>query len=147
MKTEDLTGALQRLAEENAAVPVPPDLEARVLAAFDARVRPAVRTRWWLPASACAMAALFALAAFLLLHSPAAPAAHPAGAYFVPIPYVAPPAPYERTEVIRMNVPVAALLAAGLEVRKVDAGETVQADVLVGQDGRPLAIRFLKNAI
>lgn len=147
MKTEDLTGALKRLREENAAVPVPADLEARVLAAFDARTTPGVHIRWWLPASACAMAALFTLAAFLLRPGPAAPAAHPVAASFVPIPYVAPPAPYERTEVIRMNVPVAALLAAGLKVRKVDTGETVQADVLVGQDGRPLAIRFLKNAI
>ena len=58
------------------------------------------------------------------------------------IPYTAPPAPYERTQVMRMAVPVAALIAAGFEVHVADAGAAVPAEVLVGQDGRALAIRF-----
>jgi hypothetical protein len=61
---------------------------------------------------------------------------------FVRIPYTVPPAPYERTEVMRMHVPVTALIAAGFEVHVADAGAAVPAEVLVGQDGRALAIRF-----
>ena len=60
---------------------------------------------------------------------------------FVQIPYVVPPAPYERTEVVRMDVPVAALIAAGFRMDEA-AADSVSADVLVGQDGRPLAVGF-----
>ena len=57
------------------------------------------------------------------------------------IPYVAPLAPYERTQVVRMSVPVTALIAAGFEVHARDIGAAVRADVLIGQDGRAYAIR------
>jgi hypothetical protein len=40
-------------------------------------------------------------------------------------------------------VPVAALIAAGLPVRTADPGALVQADVVVGQDGRPRAVRLV----
>jgi hypothetical protein len=63
---------------------------------------------------------------------------------FLRIPYVVPPAPYERTEVLRMDVPVAALIAAGIKTDRL-AGETVSADVVVGQDDRPLAVGFPEN--
>ncbi len=65
---------------------------------------------------------------------------------FVEIPFVAPLAPYERAEVQRMDVPVAALVAAGFEVHVPDTAGTVQADVLVGQDGRAHAIRLIAEA-
>ena len=60
------------------------------------------------------------------------------------IPYVVPPAPYERTEVVRMDVPVAALIAAGLRM-DAPAADSISADVIVGQDGRPLAVGFPEN--
>ena len=44
-----------------------------------------------------------------------------------------------------MDLPVAALIAAGFDVRAVDPGATVQADVLTGQDGRAHAIRLLRK--
>ena len=83
------------------------------------------------------------LAAVLLIHRPAPSAEQP----FVRIPYVAPLAPYERAAVVRMNLPAAALIAAGFEVRVPDAGVSVAADVLVGQDGRPYAIRPVTTPI
>jgi hypothetical protein len=73
------------------------------------------------------------------------PAPHPARNTFMPIPYVIAPAPYERTAVVRMDVPVAALIAAGFEVRSV-AGATLAADVLIGQDGRPLAVSLISDS-
>jgi hypothetical protein len=64
---------------------------------------------------------------------------------FVSIPYVVPAASYERTQVIRMDVPAAALRSAGLRMQLTDAGASVRADVLVGQDGRALAVRLLEG--
>jgi len=62
---------------------------------------------------------------------------------FIALPYVAPPAPYERTEVLRMDVQVAMLMTAGLEVRAPAVEGVVRADVVVGQDGRALAVRLV----
>jgi len=64
---------------------------------------------------------------------------------FVEMPYVAPLAPYERTEIVRMDVTVASLEAAGLEVHVPDTGATVLADILLGQDGRAHAIRLVSQ--
>jgi hypothetical protein len=61
---------------------------------------------------------------------------------FVPIPYTVPLAPEERATIVRMGVPVAALIAAGYRVETSDPGGVVDADVLVSQDGRARAIRF-----
>ncbi|MEI9971522.1 MAG: hypothetical protein WDO73_05355 [Ignavibacteriota bacterium] len=61
---------------------------------------------------------------------------------FLPIPYTVPLAPEEQATVVRMQVPVAALIAAGFNVAATDAGAVVDADVLVSQDGRARAIRF-----
>ena len=68
-----------------------------------------------------------------------------AEAPFLEMPYVAPLAPYERAEVVRMDVSVAELTAAGLDVRVPDTGATVLADVVLGQDGRAHAIRLVSN--
>lgn len=66
---------------------------------------------------------------------------------FVQIPYVVPPAPYERTEIMRMDVPVTALIAAGFQVHVPDSGAAVKADVLVGQDRRVLAVRLVPTSV
>ena len=66
---------------------------------------------------------------------------------FVSIPYVVPAASYERTQVIRTEVPVAALRSAGLTVQLLDVGASVRADVLVGQDGRALAVRLIERRL
>jgi hypothetical protein len=103
-------------------------------------VRPARRAGGWTLVAAGAVATSI-LAAAIILHSPSARPAQPAQEVFLRIPYVVPPAPYERTEVVRMEVPVAALIAAGFRTTAA-AAESVSADVLVGQDGRPLAVGF-----
>jgi anti-sigma factor RsiW len=63
---------------------------------------------------------------------------------FIPIPFTAPLAPYERTTIARMEVAVSALIAAGVDVRSTDP--VVEADVLVGQDGRAHAVRVLSKS-
>jgi len=98
------------------------------------------RVRRWVPAAASAVAAAL-LAVAIILHRPPARPAPPTQEVFQRIPYVVPPAPYERTEVVHMDVPVAALIAAGFRMNEA-AAESIPADVLVGQDGRPLAVGF-----
>jgi len=72
----------------------------------------------------------------------AKPAAEPEQP-FIAIPYTLPLEPYERADVMRMDVPVAALIAAGLPMSMVDPGASARADVLVGQDGRARAVRLI----
>jgi hypothetical protein len=101
------------------------------------KVRGVSQARWRWGLAVVAAAALAAV----LLHRPALqPPTPEARQAFVRIPYVVPPAPYERTSIVHMDVPVAALIAAGLRMDEA-AGASVPADVLVGQDDRPLAIR------
>jgi hypothetical protein len=136
-------------------VSAPADLEAWLLAEFDVVIRnasckasrlaprSAVRSvRWWLPAALAASLAIAAVA----LHR-AVPPPQIAGEPFVEIPYIAPLAPYERTRIVRMDVPVSALIAAGFEVHAVDTGAALRADVLFGQDGRAHAIRLVSNSV
>jgi hypothetical protein len=61
---------------------------------------------------------------------------------FLQIPYTVPLSPEERATVVRMEVPVAALIAAGFSIATSDPGAVVDAEVLVSQDGRARAIRF-----
>jgi uncharacterized protein len=62
---------------------------------------------------------------------------------FIAIPYTLPLEPYERADVMRMDLPVSALIAAGLPMSMMDPGALVRTDVLVGQDGRARAIRLI----
>ena len=70
------------------------------------------------------------------------PAAKPE-APFIAIPYTLPLDPRERVDVVRMDMPVAALIAAGLPVGTVDPASHVRTDVLLGQDGRARAVRLV----
>ncbi|HEY4087758.1 MAG TPA: hypothetical protein VGM43_17585 [Bryobacteraceae bacterium] len=62
---------------------------------------------------------------------------------FIAIPYTPPLDPRERVDVVRMDVPVAALIAAGLPVGTADPASHVRTDVLLGQDGRARAVRLV----
>ena len=62
---------------------------------------------------------------------------------FIAIPYTLPLEPYERAEVMRMDLPVSALIAAGLPMSMMDPVALARADVLVGADGQARAIRLI----
>ena len=98
--------------------------------------RPApVRPVCWMGAVAATLVA----ASVLLSPSPnRARAERP----FVAIPYVDPPAPYERVSVAQMELPLAALISAGFDMPGRDPSELVETEVLLGQDGRPRAVRL-----
>jgi hypothetical protein len=133
-----LTAALDGLAMEEFAPSA--EMQAQVMAEFDGCGRAAkVRVSGWSAAGVLAAAASLFLFVGPQKHSPAPPVQD--AAQFVPIPYTIPLTPEERATVVRMEIPVSALIAAGFRVPSVDPGATVRADVLVSQDGRARAIR------
>src|SRR5262249_23186444 len=95
---------------------------------------------------AAGLAAAVALAAYSSLR-PSPPIASIRETQFLPIPYTIPLSPEERAEVVRMRIPVAALLAAGFHVSIDDSASVVEADVVVSQDGRARAIRPLTPVV
>jgi len=62
---------------------------------------------------------------------------------FVAIPYIVPLDPRERVTVMRVEMPVAALMAVGLTTAAPDPSASARADVVVGEDGRIHAIRLV----
>ncbi len=66
---------------------------------------------------------------------------------FIAIPYTPPLDPWERADVMHTEMPVGQLVAAGFSVGMVDPDARVQADVLVGQDGRARAIRLVSVSV
>jgi hypothetical protein len=122
----------RRLAEENRGVKVSPGLKASLLKEFRRR-----RVRQALPPALFAIAACFAAALWLM------PKPHAEEAQFERIPYAAPLAPYERAEVVRVEMPVSAFAAAGIQIVTSDAGAKARADLVVGEDGMARAFRIL----
>lgn len=61
---------------------------------------------------------------------------------FFPLLDAAPPV--DRGELVRVNLPAAAMQSVGLPVREDRLQERVQADVLVSEEGLATAIRFVK---
>jgi anti-sigma factor RsiW len=108
------------------------------------RVRAAIV---WIPQLAAALAAVLFLVV-ILVHRISSGSLHEvAGESFVPIPYVQPLGQYETATVMRMEVPVGALIAIGYKVDASDPTAVVKADVLVGEDGRAHAVRVLSGSM
>jgi hypothetical protein len=53
------------------------------------------------------------------------------------------PPPFERGELVRVNLPVSALRRAGFEVEGAGPDDKVEVDVLMGEEGLARAIRFV----
>ena len=67
----------------------------------------------------------------------------PSAPEFIRIPYSAPLEANERAEVVRVELPVAALTATGLHIASADTGARAQADLIVGEDGMARAVRLI----
>lgn len=145
-----LNEGMRQLAAELARAEVPVGIEKAVMAEFD-RVKRRKRARYWVAAAgavAASVAAVWLVERHAVMPEPVVPVMEAMSERpFMPIPYVLPPGPYERVEVVRMKVPVAALIAAGLPMRTADQGAQAEADVLVGQDGRARAVRLVSISI
>jgi len=132
--------AMREWAEQSGP---PAEIELAVMAEFDRVGRVRVRRRWALTVAAVAAGGVIA---WMGWRGPEAPVKQVASLNaeepFTALPYVVQPAAYERTEVIRMTVPVSELIAAGFSMQA-EAGAEVEADVLLGQDRRARAVRLV----
>jgi hypothetical protein len=155
-----LTAALRALAREDAAQPSP-DVEARVMSEFRA-LRPASRPARTARIAGFALAATLvaAVSGSLWLMRRSSGSADGAGfaarrprievtTAFMPLVYSA--LPYTDAQIVRFEVPRNALNAFGLapadvpaDVMPAASGNTVLADVLVGEDGLARAVRFVR---
>ena len=141
-RRRELAPAMRRLAARVAEAEPPEDLEARLLAEFDAVHEQRARvSRRWMVMVGGALAASVLAGSWLVRQQPTANQQSAEAAQFISIPYTQPLQPYERVSVVETYVPVTALIAAGFAVQTSDPGASVRADVMVGQDGRPRAIR------
>jgi len=151
----EIVDALRRL---RAAIDVPPPDPARegaLLTAFDAhRTRAGANggRRVWMTAAATLTAVVLALDWFVMIGAPRMdpPTTDPAGLEegvdmtgFVPWPGADAWPPLERGEVLRVDLPVAALPALGL-LPPPSVSTVVQADIVVGQDGLARAVRLVQ---
>ena len=115
---------------------VPPAaLRARTLAAYDRESSPRFK-----------ISPFFAIAALVVLMFGAFAADERRSraeqlTEFYPLMY-APPPLYNGT-LVRVTVPASTLQLAGLPVREDQLSQTIQADLLLGDDGTPRAIRFV----
>jgi len=146
---DDLASALRQLAQ-SAEVPVhDPDRERALLEAFDNAQREQPASPGSGGRRAAVAAAVLAVAATMVWaivgrysRSPAPPPAVPlTTTEFVLWPGAAELPTFESGHLMRMDVPVSALRSLGLSPPASPVG-VVKADVLVGQDGLPRAVRL-----
>jgi hypothetical protein len=167
MNEEDVLKALHALAESDREREAPPAVEAKLRSAFRKRYR----TRIW-PYFAVAAAAAITFLLYqrpkpaivpqpkqIAVVTPPAEAMHvaktavrkpvhrktqPREAVTEFFPLMDDALPFERGELLRVSLPASALRSVGLPVSEDRLTDTVQADVLVGEEGLARAIRFVR---
>jgi hypothetical protein len=145
-----LHNALARLRAETAALGPSTHVDQQVLAALNAaaaKLRSASHTFRWITVRALAFAAILAAAVLFSVsraHKAAPIAELPHEEPFTPMPYVDSAAPHEHTTIIRTKVSAQIMQDAGLTVQD-DPDSTALADVVLGEDGRLLALRLISH--
>lgn len=149
--SDDLGEGLRRLARDTEVPAANPETERALLEAFDAawaRKRPPAASTLWTPAAAAVLLALAATVVWMVANrSSRAPVVVPTAVAplstteFVVWPGAAELPRFESGHLMRMALPVSALPALGL-APPASRAVVVQADVLVGQDGFPRAVRL-----
>ena len=154
-----LAMGLGRVAGQRNAVEAPARLEARLLEAFRSHRAAPVEApiiHGWprRPAQVSVAAAVMALAVFLLWPNPPRPIQPGTGpetttsaeldSDFIPLPYAGEAGSPEDAALIRVEMPRSALIALGVPVADGEAGEPVEAEVLLGMGGAPQAVRVLE---
>jgi HAMP domain-containing protein len=167
-RQQRLADTLSRLGAEMRHIEAPARVERLVLAGFRGRaelLRPARPTGWWWAVGgwAAAIAVTTGLALFVatvrqpqrteritrhatqLATAEPPPDAEPAeNGDFIPLPHAEALAPNEEVNLVRIEAPRSMMIALGFSVSEEQAGEPVEADVMLGADGVARAIRFLE---
>jgi hypothetical protein len=137
-----LEDALRELAESDALEEAPPHVEQSLRAAFRARSgrrRRARHASWWLAAAAATLAAWSAIREGA---PPETVATTDEGA-FLPLVEGEPLAELDAVQVMRVRLPRSALARLGGAPAAAEMG-SVDAQVILGQDGVARAIRFVE---
>jgi hypothetical protein len=142
---EILRRGLKALAASETSAP-PPGLEAALLTQLklkqlkpkQLKKKPGRVISWPLALEALAAAAVIAIA----ISGSRAP--EPVDTGFVPVPFVEPIGPTETAQVVRVRMPVGALAKWGIPVRAVNLNQSIDADVVLGEDGLARAVRFVQ---
>lgn len=158
----ELDQLLKRLARETSVPREDPVRLQALLVAFDAAPRvPRRRPRrdyWWLGALATAAAVLIVAAlspssfgpraGSRAPHAPVAATAagdvQPPAGGFVTVPGASSLPPFESGSLVRMDLPVSILPSLGMTPPATGRQTEVTADVIVGQDGLPRAVRLVE---
>lgn len=155
-----LTRGLRELAESVGAAEGSPDVAERLTAAFRAHRQVGRKAGWAVRRRALAAAAavtLVAAAAWFVggpigsggrapetaAIAPSSPSGGASLEGFIAVPAAAGLPAFESGQIVRIDLPVASLPAYGVEVIPDARAEEVAADVLIGQDGQPRAIRLV----
>jgi hypothetical protein len=149
-RDSELNAALRALAESDAKLRASPDVERRLLSELHAISR-SRRRRTWLQVSSVAAALLLGIVLYVrqpadTVQPPSAPEEVIAevATEFLPLTYSH--VPMNTGAAVRIEVPARALVSFGLAPNDFLEGEgTVQADVLVGEDGLARAVRFVRT--
>jgi len=150
----ELSAALRALSKADAKLTASPDVENRLLTEVRGISR-ARRRRTWFGVSSVAAALLLGIALHAwrignrppleTAQSPSAPEEGVAevATEFLPLPYSH--VPMSMGSTVRIEVPAMTLVSFGLAPTDFREGDgTVQADVLIGEDGLARAIRFVR---
>ena len=149
MNEDHIRDLLRTLARADATAEAPPEIELRLRREFRSRKR----RRTWTRLARLAWSASAAAAVLVLVVAtwhyrqpravlPQAEAVQEVVTDFYPL--VNPAPPFERGRLLRVELPASAMRMVGLPVHAERLSDTVQADVLVGEEGLPRAIRFVK---
>jgi hypothetical protein len=145
-----LTAALRALAETERHREAPAHVEAALLKAFHRRhsLQPcAATTGRWRAWGVAAAAALVFAAVMLSRSQPVVVHQREVASEFIPLPNGLASLPMESGHLMRVRMPRSALVWAGLPVNGERMTESIQADVIFGEDGVPRAIRFVNRPI
>jgi hypothetical protein len=153
-RNSKLNAALRALAEDDARLSTSPAVEKRLLSEVRA-IYGARRRRTWLAVSSVAAAVLIGIVLYVspignrqssdIVKSPSAreEVVAEVTTEFLPLPYYH--VPMNTSSTVRIKVPATALVSFGLAPTEFRGGDgTVQADVLVGEDGLARAVRFVR---
>ena len=173
MSEDRVVEGLRALSEQDASRKASPEVEARLRVQFHSRGRRRAwrRAALWATAAAAAMVVFFVVTnrkppapapvrevvrQAVAVPPEAAPAAavktrkrarksatRPQEVVTDFFPLMDPAPPFERGQLLRVELPASALQMVGLPVREDRLADSVQADVLVGEEGLPRAIRFV----
>jgi hypothetical protein len=152
----DMLERLRELADATRSLEASPELEHRLLQSFaDSTERPTVALRVsWIPATAFSFALLLATSALVLqtLRMPSRERAVSSSVVksdllegFMPVPGASALPRLESASIVRYELPLTTLRAYGVEIIPEPNQSSIDADLLIGQDGYARAIRVIES--